>query len=219
MGNGEAIYSESTTFSSFIDTHTHTPEMVGRIQTSSPEGKRPRMTKEERRQKYTDIARSRRTKQQDQNRKKDAICYHCRQQGHFVADCPAKNESEVLICYKCGSTEHGLAACPKRDEGNLTDLPFASCFLCKLKGHLISQCPQNAKGLYVNGGECRHCGSKQHLASKCPDKSKKSRKEKEPQTGSESIDDLLERDEAQEKKQKKIDAKNVPTKKRRIVKF
>jgi zinc finger CCHC domain-containing protein 9 len=178
------------------------------------------MTKEDRRQKYTDIARNRRAKQQDQHRKKDATCYHCRQQGHFAADCPTKNEIEATICYKCGSTEHGLSACPKRNEGNMTDLPYATCFLCKEKGHLISQCPQNSKGVFVNGGECRHCGSKQHLATKCPEKSRKPRKDKEPQIGSENIEDLLERDEPRpEKKKKKNEAKKTPTKTRKVVKF
>lgn len=179
--------------------------------------KRPRMTKDERRQKYTEIARQRRAKQQDQHRKKDAICYHCRQQGHLVADCPARNEAGALICYKCGSTEHGLSACPKRNEGNATDLPFASCFLCKEKGHLISQCPQNSKGVFVNGGECRHCGSKQHLATKCPDKSKKLTKEKVLMVECEDIEDLLERDEPC--RAKKQEAKKTPAKKRKVVKF
>lgn len=184
-----------------------------------PAPKRPRMTKEERRQKYTDIARQRRAKQQDQHRKNQAICFHCRQTGHFVADCPAKNETETSICYKCGSTEHGLSACPKRHEGSATDLPYASCFLCKEKGHLISQCPQNSKGVYVDGGECRHCGSKKHLATKCPEKSKKSRKNKdEPKLEGGDIDDLLEKEEPRREKMKQT--KKAPlAKKRKIVKF
>jgi len=201
--------------------------MVGRFngKMGSSVEKRPRMTKDERRQKYTEIARNRRAKQQDQHRKKDAICYHCRKAGHFFADCPARNETaETLICYKCGSTEHGLASCPSRNDGNPTDLPYATCFLCKAKGHLISQCPLNSKGLFVNGGECRHCGSKHHVASKCPEKAKKSKHETRDPTGNENIEDLLERDEPRQqtkvvKKEKTNDSKAMPTKKRKVVKF
>lgn len=182
--------------------------------------KRPRLTKEERRSKYVEIARKRREKQHDQNRKKQAICFHCRQRGHLVADCPGKASAEVApnVCYKCGSTEHALSACPKRHVGKPTDLPFANCFLCKQMGHLVSQCPNNTNGIYVNGGECRNCGSREHLASACPTKQGKSKSDRSKIVDDDNkVEDLLEPDvrhtEAKPKKEE------VARPKRKVVKF
>ena len=191
-------------------------------------GPKPKMTKEERRAKYTEIARKRRLKQQGgggrgrgnygggNSKNKTVVCYQCRQPGHTIAECPNKeknNSSKAIdnddefaavssslpsssICYKCGSTEHSLAQCPKRKMNNkrkqrnggdgddgaeddeLEDLPFATCFLCKQKGHLVSSCPQNQRGIYVNGGCCRICGSQQHRATDCPDNANKKKKNK-----------------------------------------
>jgi zinc finger CCHC domain-containing protein 9 len=178
---------------------------------------RPRMSKEERRNKYTDIARKRRQKKNDQQRSQHVICYHCREHGHFVTDCPSKEKSELetSICYKCGSTEHALSACPKRKEGKLMDLPFASCFVCKEKGHLASKCPKNTKGVYVNGGECRYCGSRDHLASKCQNK-KKTTEKPQDEGDDNDVDDLLESDVPIGETSKEEAA---PVRKRRVVKF
>ncbi len=168
-----------------------------------------------------EIARNRRRKQQDQNRNKQIICYHCRQHGHSVTNCPSKPKTELddnSICYKCGSTEHSLSNCPKRNHGKATDLPFASCFLCKQKGHLISQCPQNAKGIYVNGGECRKCGSREHVASKCPEKRKSTKENEEGNENQENINDLLECDSSHPA-QKLEEEKKKGVQRRRIVKF
>ncbi|KAJ3054260.1 hypothetical protein HK097_002245 [Rhizophlyctis rosea] len=95
------------------------------------------------------------------------------------------------ICYRCGSLEHRLAQCKKKTDSrnyhfcflvwldsprkdnqiprNTTGnpLPFASCFICNQKGHLSSQCPENERGLYPNGGGCKFCGSVRHLARDC----------------------------------------------------
>lgn len=185
-----------------------------------PASKKPRMTKEERRKKYVEIARNRRRKQQDQNRKKQVTCYHCRQQGHLVAECPSKPNTDVedtAICYKCGSTEHSLSHCPKRNDGKPTDLPYASCFLCKKKGHLISKCPENTKGIFVNGGECRKCGSKEHVASQCTET--KSTKDKKPiQDDQEEVDELLEAESPHPVK--KSPTKDISTaRKPRVVNF
>lgn len=42
------------------------------------------------------------------------VCFHCREPGHGVADCPAVLESQDMgtgICYRCGSTEHDISKC------------------------------------------------------------------------------------------------------------
>ena len=204
-------------------------------------GPKPKMTKEERRAKYTEIARKRRLKQQGgggrggrgnygggYSKNKTAVCYRCRQPGHTIAECPNKeeknnytstidNDDDELaegapsslpsssICYKCGSTEHSLSQCPKRkmknkrkqrvggdgdeEEDELEDLPFATCFLCKQKGHLVSSCPQNQRGIYINGGCCRICGSQQHRATDCPDNADKKKKKEKSGDGDDGSDD------------------------------
>lgn len=187
--------------------------------------KRPKMTKEERRAKYTAIARKRREKQRDQrggrfNRRsgiKQIVCFRCRRPGHTVAKCPLNAGNETVetcapvLCYKCGSTEHSLSECTYRDSSN--ELPFAKCFICSKMGHLSSQCSENKNGIYVNGGSCRYCGSIEHLATNCPDK--KAKKKKVDPVGGTDINDLLE-------KPKEAFASSAPTvkkKKRVVVKF
>lgn len=44
---------------------------------------------------------------------------------------------------------------------------YATCYVCKKTGHLASQCPENDKGIYPDGGCCRFCGSIRHLARNC----------------------------------------------------
>jgi hypothetical protein len=53
------------------------------------------------------------------------------------------------------------------------EFPFATCFLCKEKGHLTRSCPKNDHGLYPNGGCCRFCGKTDHLKKDCPDMRKR----------------------------------------------
>ncbi|XP_007487435.1 zinc finger CCHC domain-containing protein 9 isoform X2 [Monodelphis domestica] len=105
--------------------------------------------------------------------KKNAkVCYHCRKQGHGVADCPAVLESQDMgtgICYRCGSTEHEITKCKAKVDPAMGEFPFAKCFICGEMGHLSRSCPDNPKGLYAEGGGCRLCGSVEHFKKDCPE--------------------------------------------------
>lgn len=170
------------------------------------QGSKPKLTKEERRAKYTQIARDRQAKKRSLQNNAKLTCFHCRQKGHALADCPQR--STVNICFKCGSAEHALAICPVLKGRNWRDveLPFATCFVCKEKGHLAFNCPQNNNGIYINGGCCRYCGSKYHVANACPDKQQQS-KPKKSEIPEEDVEDLLEPPRTQTKQEKKKAAK------------
>ncbi|XP_035661048.1 zinc finger CCHC domain-containing protein 9-like isoform X1 [Branchiostoma floridae] len=124
-----------------------------------------------------------RTKRSEQRRLKrikkktlSKVCYHCRQPGHGMSECPQMTsdvEQGTGICFRCGSTEHKSARCTTRNIPEQTgkyehksarcttrnipeqtgkrDLPFAKCFTCGETGHLARSCPDNPRGLYPNG--------------------------------------------------------------------
>ncbi|XP_006814021.1 uncharacterized protein LOC100374218 [Saccoglossus kowalevskii] len=113
----------------------------------------------------------RRVKRIEQRRNKK-VCFHCRQPGHGVADCPVilkANDQGMGICFKCGSTEHTSHQCTARVDKKRGEYPFARCFVCHKIGHLSRQCPDNPKGLYPYGGGCTICGSVKHFVKDCPD--------------------------------------------------
>ncbi|CAB9506149.1 Zinc finger, CCHC domain containing [Seminavis robusta] len=166
-------------------TTTTTPPSASNKMTkhNKKRGPKPKMTKEERRAKYTQLARDRETRRRKKLQHANVICYNCRERGHAVADCPnntgERKKTQSTICFKCGSTEHSLSQCPKRQNSNSSDLPFCHCFICHQTGHLSSKCPQNEKGIFVNGGACKKCGSKQHTSKQCPENQDNNNKKKE----------------------------------------
>lgn len=187
---------------------------------------KPRLSKEERKAKYTDLARKKAAKERERVVGSRSICFQCRQRGHTVLHCPNKAVSSNC-CYKCGSPEHSLATCPRRGVAVSGDeeLPFATCFVCNEIGHLAVRCPNNSNGIYVNGGCCRECGSNQHRVTECPNKKKKVRRTT-ADTGiegdaSDEYHDLLEDEQSNRRKKASIsDEAQMPSKlKRRIVKF
>ncbi|KGL72290.1 Zinc finger CCHC domain-containing protein 9, partial [Tinamus guttatus] len=105
--------------------------------------------------------------------KKNAmVCFHCREPGHGIADCPAVLESQDMgtgICYRCGSTEHEITKCKAKVDPAVGPFPYAKCFICGEMGHLSRSCPDNPKGLYAEGGCCRLCGSVEHFRKDCPE--------------------------------------------------
>jgi zinc finger CCHC domain-containing protein 9 len=190
-----------------------------------------KLSKEERRAKYTQIARQK----QDNQKFKNVVCFQCRKTGHAAEHCPQNGKQDNIsgtrsrmgICFQCGSTEHVLAHCPTAKKNaagaDSTFLPFATCFVCQETGHLASQCPKNEHGIYVNGGACNICGSNQHWKTNCPHNTTKKRERVKNQNDHETkITDLLESSE-QTKKENDTAATEQNTaaskKKRRIVKF
>lgn len=197
------------------------------------------MTKEERRAKYTAIARDRRDKRVKRNHEKDIICYRCRKKGHSAEHCTAdgnnntknnntKSKKASMICYKCGSTEHRIQQCAKIkpylknkndakiDFGKLGDLPYANCYICNESGHLSSFCPKNTKGgVFPDGGVCRECGEGGHFAKDCPNKNKK---KGDDDDGSVSDNSVAIEEFLEDEDEKKEGVKKAP-KKKKVVNF
>lgn len=145
------------------------------------------MTKEDRREKYTNIEIKKREKQRKKEEKrwaegrgvsrnkededaksKNLRCIGCRGKGHLIKDCKKSKPNTTGMCFNCGSTEHTLGTCRERKQKGGV-LPFAECFVCGEKGHLSGQCSKNENGIYPKGGCCKICESVHHLACNCPE--------------------------------------------------
>lgn len=195
---------------------------------------KPKITKEERRAKYTAIARDRREKLINRHRQKDIICYKCRKKGHSADNCTAdaisnntvsnttQKHKGGVICYKCGSTEHRIQQCVKIQpflKGNnstkidftkIGELPYANCYICNESGHLSSGCPKNTKGgVFPDGGVCRECGEAGHFAKDCMNKKKKKSDDGSVSENSVTIEQYLEDDDGEEKAVKKTPKKKM----------
>jgi len=130
------------------------------------------------------IKKERRSCENEMNRMKGKVCLNCRQEGHWLAQCPQGNNSGIQenkdsnmkpnsgLCFKCGSLDHTSKDCKSKLKGE-NAFRFAVCFICKEEGHLAKACPDNPKGLYPNGGGCVFCGSVEHLKRDCPRKVEK----------------------------------------------
>lgn len=207
---------------------------------------KPKITKAERREKYTAIARGRREAYVTKSRDKDLVCYRCRKSGHSAENCkevpanadggegkaamPASKKLGGNICYKCGSTDHRIQICPKikpflkpgrnkekLDFGKLGDLPYANCYVCSKSGHLASHCPENTKGVYPQGGSCRECGSVDHFGWDCPTK-KKGFKNRDDDDASNASDKSVTIDQYLEEPAVCVKVKKS-TKKKKVVNF
>lgn len=117
-------------------------------------------------------------------RERKKICFHCRNSGHMLSECPKLQKSDVDliesgICFKCGSTEHTHTECHIRGDV----YKHATCFICQQEGHISKQCPDNPRGLYPEGGGCRICGDVTHLKKDCLKFSKRKKEEYEVTVG------------------------------------
>lgn len=134
----------------------------------------PRLSKDDRRTKFTSSVALEKDKEREQEAANFTICLGCRKRGHFLKDCPKVNKNALAdnvadICFNCGLSGHALRHCsmPRKKDGSL---PFASCFICMKRGHISRDCPENPNGLYPNGGCCHICLQKTHLVRDCPER-------------------------------------------------
>ncbi|KAL7529309.1 hypothetical protein ACHAWF_002934 [Thalassiosira exigua] len=139
-----------------------------------PKKMKPKMTKEERRAKYTAIARGRREAHITRKRDKHLMCFRCRKAGHSAENCPQALDGDDdggaaavasrgrkraqgqggNLCYKCGSVEHRIQQCPKIKQ-----------FLRAGKGKGRIDFGKLGDLPYAN---CYVCNQSGHLASHCP---------------------------------------------------
>ena len=63
-------------------------------------------------------------KDNNENKKKEIICYKCQKPGHRSFECDEKQK--VVKCYKCGVLGHKSPQCPKNNNGNNSNIADAS---------------------------------------------------------------------------------------------
>ena len=176
------------------------PVLLGKkARMRGPNNNKPKITKEERRLKYTAKARDRREAAQARSRDRDLTCYRCRKSGHSAENCkfaPA-DAATTAADYGGGGGEGGGG------EGGATSWSVATptptpppgrkrkkggniCYKCGSTEHRIQLCPrikpflQKGNGSRIDYGkigdlpfaECYVCNGTGHLASHCPSSDK-----------------------------------------------
>lgn len=137
--NGDDILPLAADVEQAADVQGDAPDMLA----ETPENKKHRFKKtttaaEKQPESFTKAERealkrrTRRLKKKEHNME----CFLCRGKGHSIKSCPRNKDNS--ICYRCGSLEHTLKECPKQLDSK-NPMPYAFCFECKQKGHLVGQ--------------------------------------------------------------------------------
>ena len=118
-------------------------------------------------------------KKREKNKARRQNCLFCKKYGHSIKECREKIDAGIVsgICYKCGKIDHALNDCPSYNK--IKGTPFASCFICKGKGHLSKDCKDNTNGIFYKGGGCHFCGSKMHKIMDCDARNSNAQKQYE----------------------------------------
>ena len=143
-------------------------------------GGKPKMTKEQRREKYTAIAKKRREKQNQRQfgqfgggtRNKQIVCYQCRQVGHTIGNCPMNNNN---ITNQGPENTKNETADPTAANNSNTSTTEILCYRCGSTEHNIHSCPKRNDGNNRNDlpyATCFICNQKGHLASACTQNSR-----------------------------------------------
>ena len=159
----------------------------------------------------------------DSFQRPEKYCFRCRKSGHLAKFCDQLDSAEqnTDLCYVCGSTEHTSKDCLEQNdsEHGKSRFKFATCFVCKEKGHLASECERNPNGIYPNGGNCRFCGSNKHMAKNCDSNPAQKQKQSNSQFGDVDNDALLVPDTDDTLSRKNRENNNDKPVKKKIVKF
>ena len=107
----------------------------------------------------------------------DIVCYHCRKKGHFITDCPVRQNFQCgreerdhsdRVCYHCRKTGHFIADCPIRHGFQFDKVEND---LSEKKGHFIATrygFPFDIAERDHSDRVCYHCRKMGHFIQDCP---------------------------------------------------